>query len=114
VSISEFVSKWNATHKRFTFSVCEIPVQGRPANVEIRYPAAKYQKFLSTDTWNELNNIVEMRSHHTMYVATNEKLFKRGIIEIKIASSNHNYQDRFVTSVLIWIAEHFFPQDNED
>ena len=49
-----------------------------------------------------------------MYVVTDEYLFERGIIDIKIASSNHNYQERFVVGVLRWIAEEFFPNEDKN
>ena len=109
-TLGDFILDWNKSHNRFAFSAQDIPVTGCPTGVEIRYSAAKYQDFFSTEKWNKLKNAVEMRSHGTMYVVTDEHLFERGIVEIKIASSNHNYQERLVVGVLRWIGEEFFPE----
>ena len=110
-SLKDFISDWNKSHNRFTFSANNEIITGRPTSVAIRYSAAKYQSFFSTDKWNKLKDVVEAKSHGTMYVVTDERLFERGIIEIKIASSNHNYQERLVVGVLRWIGEGFFPKD---
>ncbi len=111
-ALKDFILDWNKSHNRFVFSIQEIPATGRPTEVEIRYSAAKYQDFFSTDKWIKLKDVVEAKSHGTMYVVTDERLFERGIIEIKVASSNHNYQERFIVGVLRWIGEEFF--HNED
>lgn len=86
----------------------------RPVGVEIRYPAVEYQNFYSAREWDKLNYFVEARSHDTMYVVTDEHLFERGIIEIKIASANHNYQERCVVGTLRWICEEFFPNEDKN
>ncbi len=112
--LDDFIFSWNKAHKRFIFSAQEAPVIGRPTGVEIRYSAAKYQNFFSTDKWNKLKDVVEAKSHGTMYVVTDEYLFERGIIEIKVASSNHNYQERLVVGVLRWICEEFFPNEDKN
>lgn len=111
MNLNDFINDWNEKHKRFTFSAHEIPVQGRPDSVEVRYSAARYQYFLSKQAWQRLKDCITTKSHGTMYVSTNEELFERGILEIKIASSNHNYQERFVIGTLVWIAEEFFPKE---
>ncbi|MBR3180704.1 hypothetical protein IKF63_01340 [Candidatus Saccharibacteria bacterium] len=107
-TLDNFVLTSNKARNHFIFSVQEAPATGRPTTVEIRYSAAKYQDFFSTDKWVLLRDVVEAKSHGTMYVATDEYLFERGIIEIKIASMNHNYQERLVVGVLRWISEEFF------
>lgn len=109
-TLSDFICEWNQTHRRFIFSAAEAPMCDRPISVDIRYSAAKYQDFYSAKQWNSLTDLVEVKSHGTMYVTTDERLFERGIIEIKVASSNHNYEERLVIGVLRWIGEEFFPQ----
>lgn len=113
-ALKDFILDWNKSHNRFVFSAQEAPVTGRPIEVEIRYSAAKYQDFFSTNKWKKLKDVVEEKSHGTMYVVTDEYLFERGIVEIKIASSNHNYQERLVVGVLRWICEKFFPNEDKD
>lgn len=112
--LDSFILDWNKNHNRFIFSAQEAPVTGRPVGIEIRYPAIKYQKFFSTREWDKLNYFVEARSHGTMYVVTDERLFERGIIEIKIASLNHTYQEGFVVGTLKWIYEEFFPNEDKN
>ena len=107
-TLQDCILDWNKSHNRFSFWSQEVPDTGRPTEVGVRYSAAKYQKFYSTDEWNRLRDIVDARSHGTMYVVTDEYLYKRGIIDIKVASSNHNYQERHVIGVLRWIGEEFF------
>jgi len=113
-ALKDFIFDWNKSHNRFIFSAQEAPATGRPTEVEIRYSAAKYQDFFSTDEWNRLKDVVEAKSHGTMYVVTDEYLFERGIVEIKVASSNHNYQERFIVGVLKWIGEEFFPKEDKN
>ena len=108
LTLEDFILDWNKSHNRFSFWFHGIPGTDRPTEVGVRYSAAKYQKFYSADEWNKLRDIVDARSHGTMYVVTDEFLYKRGIIDIKVASSNHNYQERHVIGVLRWIGEEFF------
>lgn len=110
-TLKEFILDWNKSHRHFTFSANNSPITGRPLNIEIRYSAAKYQNFFCTNSWNKLKDVVEAKSHGTMYVVTDEHLFERGIVEIMVASSNHNYQERFIVGVLRWIGEDFFPKE---
>ena len=109
-TLDDFILDWNKSHNRFIFSTQKAPITGRPTEVEIRYSAAKYQDFFSTDKWNELKDTVEAKSHGTMYVVTDEHLFERGIVEIKVASSNHNYEEQLVVGVLMWIGGDFFSE----
>ena len=112
-TLSDFILDWNKSHKSFTFSAPEAPGTGRPTEVKIRYSATKYQNFFSTEKWNKLKDVVEAKSHGTMYVVPDEHLFERGIIDIKVASANHNYQERYIVGVLRWIYEYFQNNDNE-
>lgn len=112
-TLKSFILDWNKSHNRFVFSVQEALNTSRPTEVGIRYSAAKYQNLFSTDKWNKLRGVVETKSHGTMYVTTDEYLFERGIIEMKVASSNHNYQERLIVGVLRWIYEFFQGEDSD-
>ena len=107
-SLREFVSDWNKSHNHFIFSVQEAPIAQLPISIEIRYTTAKYREILSATNWQKLRGAVEIRSHGTMHIVTDEHLFEHGIIEIKIGSMNHNYQEHIVVGVLRWIGEEFF------
>ena len=111
MTLKEFAEAWNASHKRFIFSIYDNSGVGRPTSVEIRYSAAKYQDLYSTNNWYKLIDVVEAMSHGTMYIVTNEHLFERGIVEAKISSCNHNYAERLVTGVLRWIGEDYFQEE---
>ena len=113
LALKDFILDWNKSHNRFSFWFQEIPGTGRPAEVGVCYTAVKYRDFYSVDEWNRLRDIVDARSHGTMYVVTDEYLYKRGIIDIKVASSNHNYQERHVIGVLRWIGEEFFSKQDK-
>ena len=112
-ALSDFILEWNQSHKAFIFSAQEAPGTGRPTDVEIRYSAAKYQSFFSTEKWNKLKDVVEAKSHGTMFVVTDEYLFERGIIGIKVATANHNYQERLIVGVLRWVYGGLFPNAPE-
>lgn len=114
LTLKDFILDWNKSHNRFFFWSQEIPGIGRPTEVGVRYSAAKYQDFYSTDEWNRLRDVVDAKSHGTMYVVTDEYLFERGIIDIKVASSNHNYQEYHIISVLRWIGEEFFHKQDKN
>lgn len=112
-TLKDFIVDWNESHNRFILSAQVDPARCRPVEVSIRYSAARYQDFYSTNKWNELRCLVEAKSHGTMYVVTDEYLFERGIIDIKVASSNHNYEEQLVVGVLMWIGEKFFPSNSK-
>ena len=111
MGLMEFVEAWNHSHKRFIFSVYDNSGVNRPTSVEIRYCAVKYRNVYSTDNWYRLNDVVDAMSHGTMFIVTDEYLFERGIIGVKIASCNHNYREGFVIGVLTWIGEKFFEEE---
>ena len=106
--LKDFIARWNEGHKSIEFSLFQAPFAERPTSIEVRYSAAKYQKFYSIDRWNELKQMVDALSHGTLFVVTGEELFEKGILELKIASKNHNYQERLIIATLLWIGEELF------
>lgn len=111
MTLSEYVKAWNENHNRFIFSLNDSSGMNCPTSVEIRYPTVKYKYLYSTDNWHRLNDMVDAKSHGTMFIVSTEYLFERGIIEAKIASCNHNYSEGFVIGVLTWIGEKFFEEE---
>lgn len=106
--VNAFIEEWNEVCPRFLFAPRLIPKNGRPSSISVRYSAAKYHNRYSTDEWNRLCNVVEAKSHGTMFVVSTERMYENGVVEIAVAAANHNYQDRLVIGVLRWIAEGFF------
>ena len=104
---------WNRLNIRedikFILSVQEAPGVYLITDVDLRYDAEEYQDFLSTETWLKLNDAVESMSLGTMFIVTNERLFRRGIISIKVACFDENYQKRLVYDVIRWINDIFLP-----
>lgn len=111
MTLKEFVEAWNESHKRFIFSVYDNSGVNRSTSVEIRYPAVRYKNFYSTDNWNRLNDMVDALSQRTMFIVSNEYLYERGVIEAKIASCNHNYEEQRIAGTLLWIGEKHFNEE---
>ena len=108
-TLSEFVADWNNKHKHFGYAFFYGSGVKRPTGIEVRYSATKYRSFLrKAETWVKLVTTVEAMSKGTMFVVTDEWLFQRGVLEIKIASYSINYQDQCVINVLKWLGEDFF------
>ena len=115
-SLKGFVADWNWAQSSDTdiaFSLREVPTIDHPCGISVRFKAIRYADFCSAERWEKLDKTVEAKSHGTMFVSTNQRLFEKGIIEIEVASLNHNYQERYAISVLRWIGEKLFPQDAE-
>ena len=108
-SLKDFICEWNRAHWHFFFAMQEAPVVERPVSIEIRYWAVDYQDF-STEQWNLLKNLVEENPHGMMYISSNEDFFKRGVVEIKITSANHEYREDLVVETLRRIGEEFSPK----
>lgn len=109
-TLEGFILDWNQSHKHLVFSLAKSPVIDRPISVDIRYPAVKYRKVFTTENWRKLNDMVDAKSHGTMFITSNEYLFERGVINASIASQNHNYEDQRIAGTLIWISENMFPE----
>lgn len=108
-SLKDFMIEWNQQHKYFTYAFFYGPGVNRPASVDVRYSAAKYRDFLYGEgTWETMKIQIEAKSHGTMFVITDEWLLQRGVLEIKIASYNHNYKDTYIIDTLRWLGENFF------
>ena len=44
--------------------------------------------------------MVDAKSHGTMFIISNEYLYERRVIEAKIASCNHNYEEQQIAGTL--------------
>ncbi len=108
--LTEFIREWNMAHKKVVFTRINSAL-GRANSIEIRISASTFKKSLTLKAWESLNDAVEERSHGTMMVATAFRHFERGIVEIKVASSNYNYKEEYIVSVLHWIGTELFPSD---
>ena len=107
-TLTEFVSKWNKECDHFSVTpIGDLPSM-RPIGVEVRYSAVKYRKAHPIDAWNQLNDLLEAKSNGTMYIATSERLFEHGILDIKIASENDTYREAVVIGTLKWLIDQFF------
>lgn len=108
------VFDWNrlnmSADNKFILSVQEAPGVYLITDVELRYDADEYQDFLSMETWHKLNDAVESMSLDTMFIVTDERLYRRGIISIKVACFDENYQKRLVYDVIRWINDVFLPE----
>ena len=106
-TLSDFVLNWDRTHENFTFSYSQAPVSKRPTSIEVRYSARDYENIYSFKAVSLLRSLVFEKSHDTMYIATDGSLLKRGIMEIKVASSSPEYREKYVVDTLKSIGEEF-------
>jgi hypothetical protein len=81
----------------------------RPTTISVRYSAARFRFFCVAEEWKNLVSMVQERSRNLLLVSTDEDRFANGIINIDVASMNHDYSDRDIIGVLRWIGEEFFP-----
>ena len=109
--LTDFIRGWNATHKKVVFTRIDSAI-GCVNSIEIRFSANAFKKFLTREGWDKLSSAVEERSHGTMMVSTAFRHFVRGIVEIKVASSNYNFKEEYAVSVLNWIGTELFQLDN--
>ena len=107
---SKFVREWNKTHggAGVSFALCKIPETKRVASVEVRYRIPLNCPDIH-EKWHLLNDVVGLKSHGIMKVATTEKMFRAGIIEMKVSSQSYKYRDTFIIDTLAWIGEGLFP-----
>lgn len=112
-ALQDFILDWNKSHKRFFISATEAPATGRPTKIDIRFSAARYQRLLSFDAWERLRALTEAMSHGILYVTSDSQVFTRGVVDIDVASANHNYREDTVVAVLRWICTEFFPNRDE-
>ena len=106
-TLSDFVLDWGRTHENFTFSYNQAPINKRPTNIEVRYSARDYENIYSYKAFSLLCGLVFEKSHDTMYITTDGNLLKRGIMEIKVASSSPEYREKYVVDTLKSIGEEF-------
>ena len=112
-SVQDFINGWNNPKdgsKRNVMFRSDVVVSGeRPTTISVRYSAAKFRSFCLAEEWRNLVSMVQEKSRNLLFVSTDEDLFANGIININVATMNHNYSDRNIIGVLRWIGEEFFP-----
>lgn len=114
LTLEDYVNQFNRRYERNRICVTlphYQPTFARPTSIEVRYCASWYQHRLTTQEWVELNDLLEAKSYGTLYVATDNRLFGRGIIEIKIATMNRNYSEEKVVNALRWVCEEFLMRE---
>lgn len=110
LALGDYINQFNRKHERDRISIYLPHVQAafsRPTSIEIRYSASWYQYRLTSSRWEALHDLLEAKSYGILYIATDYRLFERGIIEIKIATMNRNYSEENVVSALNWLCKEF-------
>lgn len=108
-TLQDFAIAWNAKHKKLNFGVVWPLGIDQPTSIEIRFSAMKNSEFFSLANWARFIDVVEHDSRGLVVVTTGYSLFRKGIIELKIASKNVNYDERIVLRMLRRMIEGFFP-----
>ena len=106
-TLDRFVIEWNRLFENMVFSYQKAPVTERVTDVEVRFTVPK--DWDMAKKWNKLASEVELKSHETMFVATNKDLFSVGIIGIKVASQSKDYEERLIIETLNQLAKDFLP-----
>ena len=102
-SLQDFVAQWNAEKHNVTYTLVQGPNTRYPSSIEARFPI---QKSIHQSSWFEsLKSQIEIRSHYTMYVSTDENLFLRGIMDLKISTKNPQCSAGLVASVLVYLED---------
>lgn len=108
-TLERFVLDWNRLYKNMIFSYQKAPVTGRVTDVEVRFVMDEHSDQDGIGSWNRLADKIILKSHGTMFVATNRYLFEAGIIGIKVASQSKDYQEQRIIETLDYIGRAFLP-----
>lgn len=79
-------------------------------SIEVRFSPASYRWYSLAKTWESLVYNTQTRSHRTLFVATTPEMLCGGILELKVASRNHNFREDFIAKTIAWLSEYFFPK----
>lgn len=79
-------------------------------SIEVRFSPASYRWYNLAETWESLTYNAQTRSHKTLFVATTPEMLSGGILELKVASRNHNFREDFIAKTLEWLSGYFFPK----
>lgn len=104
LSIAEFVKQWNEDGGH-AVKYCLVQGEGviLPSTIEARFPP-RNQAYEPGAFW-EFMEEVERKSHHAMYVVDDERLFYRGILDLKVNPSVPCRCETAIENVLKWIEE---------
>ena len=103
MSIMEYINNLNAENTNMDVTAIE-NVEHRPICIEIRFVAIAYK----TDRVDWKNFVFDMKeaSHLTAFISTNEEMFQNGIIEIKLSSQNHNFEEGKIVETLRFMVKY--------
>lgn len=109
ITISNFINIWNQTYSDFQFLLKG--TDEKPFDIDIRYPTDKYYGYFVNRfcNWSSFAKEVNELSDDTMLVPSNDGLYDRGVIEIKIVCQSPNFSPGKVVDVLAWIGESLSP-----
>lgn len=109
ISISNFINVWNQAYPDFQFLL--EGTDEKPFNIDIRYPTDKYYGYFVNNfyNWSSFARRVNELSDDTMLVPSDDGLYDRGVIEIKIICQSPNFTPEKIVDVLIWIGESLSP-----
>lgn len=103
-TISLFIEAWNAKHDDIVLADGSKSSLGL-VDVKLRFDAHKYLKTGAIAAWGGLNQRLNMNSHQTMLISSNERQFQSGIINLDIACALQEFKTEYVIEGLRWLCE---------
>lgn len=76
-------------------------------NIEVRFSPVGYRWYNLAEKWETLKYNVQALSHKTLFVATTPEMLCGGVLELKVASRNHNFREDRIAKTLKWLSEYF-------
>lgn len=107
--IQEFTEAWNREHEHLKFSVIEDQWTGRPNLIGVRFDPAIYSVGSDPEYWLDLADWIEDESNWLCYVDNQPELAQQGILDIRVSSLKHNYDDDTIIDMLSWLGEMAIP-----
>lgn len=104
-----FVTNWNQGNSGITFSLVQGVGADRPSSVEVRFSPSRHFSLYSCDRFPSLIEEIEQRSRRLMFVASDERMFHEGILDIKIAAEQYQYSDHLIRRTLDWLGNQGIP-----
>lgn len=90
MDISQHIKEENDRNEFLKFALVQSE-EGLPLSLEVRFNYSKTT--LTSESWEGINGKIEEYSHYNAFISTSEKMFKRGIIEIKISSMSKTFNE---------------------
>ena len=98
--VERFTCDWNQDSQDVMFTSVSNPETGRVSTIEVRFAPLEGAEY----DWEEICGQVGSLSRYNMIVGSEPEMIGYGIIDLKVASMKHNYDEGVIIGVLRWLA----------